>query len=81
MGLMALGLPADPTAFLFLLLAGGGTGIALYELVQRKGQVWGWKGLRAALRAPDGLFVAGFLGHIPQFALALGIAFSWWLNT
>ena len=81
-GLMVAGLPgADLLAFLFLFMAGGGVGIALYELVERQGLEWGWKGLQQALRHPDGLFWAGFLGHSLQLTVALAIALEWWYHS
>ena len=68
---------ADVGAFVFLLLAGCGTAIALWYEVWEDGLTWGWRGLWMALRDPGEWFFEGFLGHLPQLLAAAGIAL-WW---
>lgn len=70
--------PAGLAAFLLLGLAGGGVAMTLGAEVERKQQKWGWLGLMKALRRPSKEFWRGFLGHLPQFLLAVYLAYSWW---
>jgi MFS superfamily sulfate permease-like transporter len=70
---------SDPSvpAFVLLLMAGGGTGLALAAEVQDKGYEWGWLGLARALRHPSRKFWYTFGTHAPQLMLALWIALTW----
>lgn len=76
--LWPIGLPyADVGAFVFLLLAGCGTAIALWEEVRYDKSHWSWRGLWSALRDPSYWFFEGFLGHLPQLLAAAAIALKW----
>ena len=65
-------------AFCLLGTAGaGGVAIALWTVVERKKETWGWCGLYRALRHPDRYFWGGFLLHVPQALLACMLALVW----
>ncbi|KKN68932.1 hypothetical protein LCGC14_0445890 [marine sediment metagenome] len=65
-------------AFCLLGAAGvGGVAIALWTVVERKNEEWGWRGLYRALRHPDRYFWEGFWMHVPQFLMAIAIALVW----
>jgi len=69
---------ADLAAFIFFVLAGAGTAMALGSEVRRKQQTWGWMGLFKAIRdKPSKFFVTGFFGHLPQLLAAFAIALIW----
>lgn len=69
---------ADLAAFIFFVLAGAGTAMALGSEVRRKRQTWGWMGLFKAIRdKPSKFFISGFFGHLPQLLVAFVIALIW----
>lgn len=75
----ALNVPyADLAAFIFFVLPGMGTAMAMGAEVARKGYTWGWKGVLGAIfRKPSKFFLFGFFGHLLQLAAALAIALLW----
>jgi len=66
--------------FLFMLLAGGGVGIALDYEVRMKDSIWGWHGIYRSLQRPSQKFYYSFFGHFFQLAIAIGIGLFWWME-
>ena len=58
----------------------GGSAIAIALEVKRKGQVWGWRGIKRALfdTKPTRWFWVSFAGHIPIFLAGLATYLFWW---
>ena len=71
--------PTRFAAFSALTLTGvGGCAMALSSEVRDKSEIWGWAGLRNALRNPTREFVRAFCIHLVQALVAGALALSWY---